>query len=237
MQYFVGTSGFGYREWLGRFYPPKLPAGEMLGYYARSFNAVEINQTFRKLPDPGAFTDWASQVPARFKFAVKATQTITHRKRLKNVAAETDELLERMTLLGRRCGPVLVQLPPNMKVDLARLDDFLEHVAGRARLAVEFRHPSWFVDDVFACLRKRKAAYCLADAEDLPPQQLVATTDWGYVRLRRTKYTRRALAGWVERIASQKWRRAYVFFKHEETGTGPKFAEQFLKLCDAASGD
>jgi uncharacterized protein YecE (DUF72 family) len=231
MRYFVGTSGYAYREWLGTFYPPKLPAGEMLDFYAQHFASVEINNTFYRLPEKDTFQDWTRAVPADFQFAIKAPQAITHRKRLKNVRTETDELLERMSLLGKRCGPLLVQLPPNMKADVSRLDDFLAIVDRRVKVAVEFRHPSWFVDPVFACLRRHKAAHCLADAEELPKQELTATTDWGYVRLRRAKYTRPTLARWVARIEAQPWRRAYVFFKHEETGTGPKFAARFLELC------
>lgn len=232
MQLLVGTSGYSYPKWRGSFYPAKLPTDAMLEYYGTQFNAVEINGTFYRLPEPSAVRDWTTQVPAKFQFAIKAPQTITHRKRLKDVDRETKQLLDVVSELKKRRGPVLFGLPPNMKCDLARLDAFLEMLDRRVPTAFEFRHVSWFTDEVFDCLRKHKAALCVADAEELPPQKLIATTDWGYVRLRRENYTAAQLKRWAANIQAQPWKRAYVFFKHEDTGTGPRFAKQFLKKCD-----
>jgi uncharacterized protein YecE (DUF72 family) len=228
MQLFVGTSGYSYPKWRGTFYPPKTPTDAMLEYYGTQFNTVEINGMFYRLPEKETVRQWTTQVPAKFQFAVKAPQTITHRKRLKDVERETKQLLDVADVLQKRRGPILFGLPPNLKCDLPRLDDFLTMLARRVPAAFEFRHPSWFQDDVFACLKKHKAALCVADAEELPPQKLIATTDWGYVRLRRENYTAAQLKRWVADIQAQPWKLAYVFFKHEDTGTGPRFAKQFL---------
>lgn len=229
MQLFVGTSGYSYPQWRGSFYPAKLPADAMLEHYAANFAAVEINGTFYRLPSRDVVRNWTTQVPAAFRFAVKAPQTITHRKRLQKCALETKQLLAVVEVLKKRCGPILFGLPPNMKCDLPRLDAFLMMFARRAPAACEFRHASWFDDEVFACLKKHRAALCVADAEELPPQRLVATTDWGYVRLRRANYTTAQLQRWATNIQAQSWQRAYVFFKHEDTGSGPRLATQFLR--------
>lgn len=230
-EFLLGTSGYAYREWKGKFYPAKISPDDMLGYYGERFSAVEMNNTFYHLPKADVVKEWARQVPASFRFAIKAPQTITHRKRLKNAKAETDELLRTIAVLKRRLGPVLFQLPPNMKIDLPRLDDFLTLLARRVPAAVEFRHASWLNDDVYACLRRHRAALCIADAEDLPAVEPIDTADWGYVRLRREDYTDRQLRAWITKLRAQKWKRAYVFFKHEETGSGPRLAARFAELA------
>jgi uncharacterized protein YecE (DUF72 family) len=231
MQFFVGTSGFSYKEWKGGFYPEKLPAGEMLAYYAERFSTVEINNTFYRMPEPSVLELWASQVPKEFRFAIKAPQTITHRKRLNGVAEEVEALLDTTAVLGKRRGRLLFQLPPNFKKDLPRLEAFLQLIKGRAPLAFEFRHASWFDDETFACLRNASVSLCVADVDDAPSPDLISTAGWGYLRLRRKSYTAKALARWIERAASSGWKQAYVFFKHEDTGTGPKLASRFLKLA------
>jgi uncharacterized protein YecE (DUF72 family) len=229
MQFIVGTSGYSYKEWKGIFYPEKLPQKDMLSYYARQFSTVEINNTFYRLPDASVVESWAQQVPASFRFALKAPQTITHRKRLINAEQETGDFLRIASTLKKHCGPLLFQLPPNFKKDLSRLEAFLSSIANKTKLAFEFRHESWFDDEVFDCLRENSCALCLADTDELPIADLVSTANWGYVRLRRESYTDKQLAKWIEKLSSQKWRETYVFFKHEDTGTGPKFAARFLK--------
>lgn len=231
MQFFVGTSGFGYGAWKPSFYPKLLKPADFLRFYAERFSAVEINQSFRQLPTPTAVTSWIEQTPASFRFVLKAQQTITHRMRLFGCEAEVEALLATSALLKRRAGPLLFQLPPNFKQDLPRLAAFLKLLPKRTRAAFEFRHESWLNDDTYALLRKHRAALCTADAEELPPTPLVATTNWGYLRLRREKYSPAALRKWLTRIREQPWKEAYVFFKHEETGTGPKFGSRLLNLA------
>jgi len=233
MRFFVGTSGYSYPKWKGSFYPAKLPQTEMLRCYAERFDSVEINNTFYKMPSVSDAESWTSQVPNSFRFTIKAPQTITHFKRLKDAEAPTGQLLQVTAALKRRRGPLLFGLPPNMKKDVPRLQAYLRLIPRGVRAAFEFRHESWFTEDVFDCLRARQCALCVADAEDLPRAKLIHTAGWGYVRLRRENYTKRALAGWVKKLRSQSWKEAYVFFKHEDTGTGPKFAARFLELVNA----
>lgn len=224
----VGTSGYSYPKWKGSFYPAKLPTKQMLGYYAERFRAVEINSTFYALPKPATLEAWASEVPAEFRFTLKASQKITHFKRLRDASEPVAALLEVAAVLKERLGPVLYQLPPNMKKDTTRLRDFLALLPPSPRTAFEFRHPSWFDDEVFDLLRERKVALCVAEADDDLEVPFVATADWGYLRLRRAEYTPAALKAWAKRVQKTDWHEAFVFFKHEDTGTGPQFAAQFL---------
>ena len=235
MEFFVGTSGYSYKEWKGAFYPAKLPQKEMLPFYGQRFSTVEINNSFYKLPGASVVEAWTTHVPATFRFVLKAPQTITHRRRLKNVESETRDFLQVASALKRRRGPVLFQLPPNFKKDLPRLKEFLALLDSKTLAAFEFRHASWFEDEVYACLRKKSCALCLADAADLPRVDLVSTAIWGYVRLRRETYSRKQLQTWVERIRCQNWEKVFVFFKHEDTGTGPDFAARFLELVQKAA--
>jgi uncharacterized protein YecE (DUF72 family) len=232
MHFFVGTSGYSYPKWKGSFYPEKLPQKQMLSYYAERFAAVEINNSFYRMPTKSDMKSWAGQVPNTFRFALKAPQAITHFKRLNNAQEEAKQLFKTTLLLKARQGPVLFGLPPNLKKDLPRLEAFLRLVPKRVQAAFEFRHQSWFTEDVFDCLRAHRCALCIADAEDLPPQKVIATAGWGYIRLRGERYTEKSLAKWAEQLKSQDWKEAYVFFKHEDTGTGPKFAARFLKQLD-----
>jgi uncharacterized protein YecE (DUF72 family) len=230
MKYFVGTSGYSYAAWKGIFYPPKLPAKGMLRFYGEHFSAVEINGTFRKLPKLETVQSWTEQVPKGFRFTLKAPQAITHFKRLKDVEAITTELVNLANALEKNQGPILFQLPPNFKKDVPRLQDFLALIGGRASCAFEFRHPSWFDDDVFVCMKTHGCGLCIADAEDLPKPDFIATAKWAYLRLRRETYTSKQLQGWIEKLSTAKLREAYVFFKHEDTGSGPRLAARFMKL-------
>jgi uncharacterized protein YecE (DUF72 family) len=231
MKLHVGTSGYSYKEWKGNFYPEDLPAKEMLSYYSQRLPAVEINNTFYRLPQPSMIENWKAQVPARFRFSIKATQRITHIKRLNNVAGETKYLLETAALLEERLGVVLFQLPPNMKKDFERLKNFLDLLPAGVRTAFEFRHETWFDDDVFGLLRERDSALVVSDTDEKPLTGITGTAKWGYLRLRRTAYEEDDLVEWLKRVREQKWKDAFVFFKHEDEGTGPKLAAQFLELA------
>lgn len=231
MRFFVGTSGYSYKEWKGAFYPEKLPQKEMLGYYSRKFSTVELNNTFYRMPSVSVVRSWAVQTPESFRFVLKAPQAITHHKRLKDAVAETNLLLRAAAALKDRQGPLLFQFSPNFKKDLPRLEALLKLIGCRASTAFEFRHESWLDDEVFGSLRESSCALCVADTEDAPSGELVSTADWGYVRLRCDGYSDAELAGWIKKLRAQKWRDAYVFFKHEDTGTGPKLATRFLELA------
>ena len=231
MKLHVGTSGYSYKEWKGNFYPEDLPAKEMLSYYSRRLPAVEINNTFYRLPQPSMMENWKAQVPARFRFSIKATQRITHIKRLNNVAEETKYLLETAALLEERLGVVLFQLPPNMKKDTGRLSTFLELLPTETRAAFEFRHESWFDDETFGLLRQKNCALVVSDTDEKPLTEIINTASWGYLRLRRTAYEETDLAAWLKRVREQKWKDAFVFFKHEDEGVGPKLAAQFIEMA------
>jgi uncharacterized protein YecE (DUF72 family) len=229
MQFFVGTSGYSYKEWKGSFYPPKLPAKEMLGFYAQHFSTVEMNNTHYKMPTVAGVEAWASQVPPDFRFILKAPQSITHFKRLANASDAVATFVSAAAALGKRLGPLLFQLPPNFKKDVPRLEAFLDLLHGGPRAVMEFRHESWFTDDVYECLRTHECALCVADAEDLPAVKLIDTAGWGYVRLRRNDYTTESLRAWLDRIRAQQWGEVYILFRHEDTGAGPAFASQLLE--------
>ena len=235
MRVLAGTSGFSYKEWKGSFYPEDLPAEDMLRFYASKLPACEINNTFYRMPKPALLSGWSEQVPEDFRFVLKASQRITHFKRLKEAASEVEYFFGVAGTLGGRLGPALFQLPPNLKKDLPRLESFLAVLPAGARAAFEFRHASWFEDDVFQALRSRGAALCIAEDEELatPP---VATAPWGYLRLRRQDYGDADVAAWADRIRGQAWDEAYVFFKHEDAGAGPRLALQLLKAFAASPG-
>jgi uncharacterized protein YecE (DUF72 family) len=231
MNLLVGTSGYSYKEWKGSFYPAKLAAKDMLSFYSSRLRAVEINNTFYRLPQRSMLESWKAQVPENFRFSLKASQRITHFKRLKEAGNETKYLLETASTLGDRLGAMLFQLPPNMKKDLARLEQFLEHVPTDTPATFEFRHPTWFDDEVLDLLRSQNRALCISDTDDLPASHIDKTANWGYLRLRRVNYSEADLTEWLGRIRSQNWETTYVFFKHEDEGTGPKLAARFLDLA------
>lgn len=224
----VGTSGFGYREWLGKFYPPGLSPREMLSFYAERFSSVEINSTFYRMPARAVLEGWMSQVPADFVFAFKAPALITHRKRLRDAGEEAAAFAERISAVGRRLGPVLFLIPPYLPCNLPLLRGFLETLPP-LRSAIEFRHPSWFNDDVFALLREGGCALCISDRDEAPPPTVVATAGFGYARLRRAEYTCEQLKEWKRTLEEQGWGEAFVYFRHEETASGPTFARRMLE--------
>src|SRR6185295_2129620 len=209
----------------------KMPARDMLAFYARQLGTVEINHTFRRLPTAELVSAWADQVPAGFRFALKAPQRITHHLRLRDANELTATFCSIATGLKTKLGPLLFQLPPYLRCDVGRLGDFLETLPKGIEAAFEFRHESWLNDETYAVLRNHGAALCIADAEGLstPP---VATAPFGYLRLRREDYGDVDVAGWAARVRDTgTWKRAYVYFKHEESGRGPELARRFLDHC------
>jgi uncharacterized protein YecE (DUF72 family) len=232
MNWWVGTSGYSYKEWKGTFYPEKIKPADMLSYYAERLNAVEINNTFYRLPKTDVVRAWGDQVGEEFRFILKASRRITHFARLGETSFEPLEyMLATSATLGDRLGCILFQLPPNMKVDVERLAAFLEHVPEGTRAAFEFRHDSWNDPAVHDALRARNAALCLADADDADEPAFVTTADWGYLRLRRADYDDEALSRWGERVKGSGWKDAHVFFKHEDEGAGPALAARFRELA------
>jgi uncharacterized protein YecE (DUF72 family) len=231
MNLYVGTSGYSYKEWKGTFYPKDLPAKQMLRYYAERFRTVEINNTFYRMPRASVLEAWSGEVPADFKFVLKASQRITHMKRLKDAGDSVSYLLEVAGALKEQLGPLLFQLPPNLKKDVTRLREFLTLLPPERRAAFEFRNQSWFDEEVFGLLRDHQATLCIAEAEDDLEVPFVATAEWGYLRLRRPDYGDVELKTWVDRVREQGWRDAFVFFKHEDEGKGPQMAKRFLELA------
>ena len=235
MAVLIGTSGYNYPEWRGSFYPLAFPTSKMLAYYAERFSTVEINYTFYRMPNAKTIAGWEAGTPAGFCFALKAPKRITHDARLKNVDEPLAYFLDTARRLGCKLGPILFQLPPNFKKDLGRLGDLLAQLPPDLRYAFEFRHPSWFADDVYARLRGTNAALCIADTEQ-GTTPLVATGDFGYLRLRDAGYSEADLGEWratLERLGSA-WRDTFVYFKHEESGVGPALAGALDRVLRAS---
>jgi uncharacterized protein YecE (DUF72 family) len=230
----VGTSGYNYPAWKGSFYPGDLPTAKMLPYYAARFPTVEINATFYRMPTAKILGGWAVATPEGFVLALKAPHRITHFARLKNVDDPLRFFCDTARTLGDKLGPLLFQLPPNFKKDTDRLAETLFQLPPDLRCAFEFRHESWLADDVYDLLRRRNAALCIADSE-AASTPLVATADFGYLRLRDEGYGEADLARWAETIRrlGAGWRDAFVYFKHEESGTGPAFARTLIDLLGA----
>jgi uncharacterized protein YecE (DUF72 family) len=227
----AGTSGYSYKEWKGNFYPAKIPASEMLAYYAKNFSTVEINNTFYRMPSEKVLLDWSAQVPDDFAFVLKAPRRITHIKKLKDVGDDVAYFVKTAAVLQKKRGPFLWQTPPFLRKEVSILRDFLGLLPPGSQPAFEFRHRTWFDDEVFDLLRQHNASLCLADADNELTIPFVATADWGYLRLRRPEYSDDDLQGWVKRVGQQSWKDAFVFFKHEDAGTGPQFAARFLELA------
>lgn len=231
----VGTSGFQYKEWKGTFYPETLSLAKMLPYYAERFPTTEINYSFRRIPSEKTLTNWSALTPPKFRFGLKAPQEITHFRKLRDCSEVLERFADALKTLGDKLGPVLFQLPPVLKQDHVLLKDFLATIPSGLCSAFEFRHDSWLNDDTFAVLKSRNAALCIADTEELSTPA-IATADFGYFRLRRLDYTKSDIKQWAK-VISEHHRHAeniFVYFKHEDTGTGPRFARQLL---DELSGN
>jgi uncharacterized protein YecE (DUF72 family) len=232
MKIHVGTSGYAYKEWKGKFYPEKISPTQMLRFYSGRLNTVEINNTFYRMPKESVLMSWAEQVPGDFVFALKAPQVITHLKRLWNVSDETEYLFRTLSVLDRKLGPVLFQFPKSFRANRPALQDFLSLIPGDRACAFEFRSPSWLNDEILELLRKKQSSLCIADTDENPANEIISTAPWGYLRLRRSDYTDADLSQWLERILSQQWERAFVFFKHEEDdASGPEMGVRFRELA------
>jgi uncharacterized protein YecE (DUF72 family) len=238
MNILVGTSGWSYKEWKGSFYPAKLPADEMLRFYAGVFPTVEVNNSFYRTPAERVLATWAEQVPEPFRFVVKASRRVTHNNRLLDGDGSLGYFLRAINPLGSRLGPTLFQLPPTFKKDIDRLRNFLALLPRRWVTAMEFRHPSWFVDEVYDILRARDVALVAVDEDETEGKgsPLVPTASWGYVRLRSGVYDGPALESWAARIRANPWSEAYVFLKHEDgSPTGPAAAREMGEILTKSS--
>ncbi len=233
----AGTSGFAYASWKPGFYPPKLASNKFLEYYASRLNVVEINYTFRRLPSASTLEAWVKATPAGFVFALKANMRITHIQRLKNAAEATELFLRMIDPLrsARRLGPILFQLPPNLKCDTALLGDFLPNLPPDLRYAFEFRHASWLKEEVYDLLRARNISLCVAESEKLEVPE-VTTADFVYYRLRKPEYSpeeRAEIASRASELLAQ-GKDLYLFFKHEDTPDGALYAEGLLTVGSRA---
>ena len=233
MRWLAGTSGFSYKEWKGPFYPPDISPSAMLAFYATRLPAVEINNTFYRMPRAEVLANWRDAVPASFRFAIKASRRITHQAKLADCADAVGYLAAGLETLGDKLGCVLFQLPPYVRKDVALLDAFLANWPTAFPAAVEFRHASWFDAATTATLAKHGAALCVSEDGKLTLPELRATTDWLYLRLRKPSYEESELAAWSARAATAGAKRGYAFFKHEDAGAGPRLATRFLKLAGA----
>ena len=228
----TGTSGYSYKAWKGSFYPEDLKNDRMLAYYSSRLGAVEINNTFYRMPSESVLASWAEQTPESFRFVLKASRRITHFKRLKDCESELEYFLETALTLGGRFGGVLFQLPPNFKKDSDRLADFLGVLPPKCRAAFEFRHQSWLDEETFALLRDHDgAALCIAETEPDQWAEIPEVSDWGYLRLRRDDYTEDDVVAWAQRLRGSTWGETYAFFKHEDAGAGPRFATRLASLA------
>ena len=229
----AGATGYSFKEWKGNFYPEKVKPEEMLAYYAKRLPTVEINNTFYRMPKTAVLETWAGSTPEHFRFAIKASRRITHIARIKveSAAEPVGFLYRNLAALGAKRGPVLFQLPPNLKKDLPRLTEFLHLLPADHRAAFEFRNETWFADDVYAAIEAAGAALCLSEREDNAPPPLVETAPWGYVRLRLETYTDDELKRWAQRLEATSWREIHVYFMHEPTA--PAYAHALMGFASA----
>lgn len=234
MNTWIGTSGFQYAEWKGNFYPEDLPAAKMLPFYAERLPTTEINYTFHRIPAAKTIANWNALTPPGFRFSLKAPQKITHFARLRDCTDTMRYFHDVISALGDKLGPVLFQLPPNFKKDTLLLADFVNSFPTGMRASFEFRHQSWFEDEVFNALQARNVALCIADTEDLTTPQ-IATADYGYLRLRHEDYAKADVERWAKfvREQSKSWSDVFIYFKHEEAGIGPKLATEMMKLLSS----
>jgi uncharacterized protein YecE (DUF72 family) len=234
----VGTSGYNYPEWKGSFYPPDLPVAKMLPYYAGKFPTVEINYTFYRMPTPKLIAGWRAQVPAGFRFTLKAPKRITHDKRLRaaEVVESVNGFMTAASELGPQLAALLFQLPPNFKKDLGLLKEFVALLPPKTTAAFEFRNVSWLGDEVFDVLRARNLALCIADSETRETP-IVTTADYAYLRLRDEGYGDVDIAEWTEtaKKLAVTAKDVFVYFKHEDEGKGAAFGLQMMDLLEKRS--
>ncbi len=232
----IGTSGWSYPAWRGRFYPPDLPPRRMLAAYAARLPVVEVNATFYQLPRAETVASWRAEAPPGFTFALKAPRRITYRPRLAGVADPLASFYRAAAGLGEALGPVIFKLPPTLPRDLPLLRELLALLPREGRAVLDLRHPSWREGPVMQALADAGAALCITDDdEDTTP--LLATAGFGTLRLRRARYDDELLRAWTERIRAQPWTEAFVFFKHEDEARGPAFALRMQAMADEAGLD
>jgi uncharacterized protein YecE (DUF72 family) len=233
---YAGTSGWAYASWKPAFYPPKLPSKSFLSHYGTRLNTVEVNYSFRRLVSPSTLENWTAATPPEFKFAVKAHQKITHILRLKNADEMVRAFLSSVGPLHQagKLGPILFQLPPNLKCSLELLDEFLRELPRAPRYTFEFRHDSWFADAVYDLLRKYNVALCVAESEDrtVPDE---TTADFSYYRFRQPDYTSEQRAELTRKISARvaEGKEVFAYFKHEESPQGALYAEELLQAVKA----
>lgn len=230
---FPGTSGFAFKEWKGNFYPVDLPDKKMLSHYSTQLSTVEVNYTFRRLPSESVLEGWKSQAEPGFSFTLKASQRITHFKRLQNTEEDVGEFVRRAKILGDALGVILFQLPPNFVADRNLLEGFLATLPPVVRYAFEFRHPSWSDPSIDVLLSEHAVARCGADTEEAPLAQVPITAPFAYLRLRKVEYAEDEISEWGKRIAAatSAGHDVFCYFKHEGGGVGPVYAK---KLQEAA---
>ena len=233
MELYIGTSGYGYKPWKGKFYPKDLPDNKMLNYYSQHFPAVEINNTFYAMPVKSTLQAWIKEVPKSFKFIIKSPAEITHRKRLKNCEQELKYFLETSAELKKNLSGFLFQLPPNLKKDSDVFSNFLKLLPKKLNAAFEFRHESWFDEEVYDLLRKKDFPLCIADTDEKPVTEIISTSSTGYLRLRKENYEEKDILEWINKIKAQNWKQVFIFFKHEDKANGPRFAKQLMELYKA----
>jgi uncharacterized protein YecE (DUF72 family) len=231
----AGASGYAFKEWCGSFYPDKIKPDAMLAFYAERLPTVEINNTFYQMPKAAVLENWVQATPPSFRFSIKASRRITHEARLKaDAAADSVAYLYRtLEALGDKRGAVLFQLPPFLKKDLPRLNEFLALLPAGHRAAFEFRNDSWFDDEVYAALKGAGASLCLSERADNAPPPLVETAPWGYIRLRLETYSDAELAQWAQRLATTSWQETFVYFMHEPTA--PAYAQTLMRAASTSS--
>jgi uncharacterized protein YecE (DUF72 family) len=245
----AGASGYSFKEWKGPFYPEKMKPEEMLPFYSARLPTVEINNTFYQMPKTAMLENWLKITPEPFRFAIKASKRITHLSRLKPPEAydSLGFLYKQLETLGAKRGPVLFQLPPNLKKDLPRLEAFLKALPPNHQAAFEFRNEEWFCDETYAALKSVGASLCLSEREDAAPganpggiessngrrdaapPPLLETAPWGYVRLRLENYSDDDLKAWADRLLKTGWQQIYVYFMHEPTA--PAYAESLMRFA------
>lgn len=230
MKTWIGTSGFQYPEWKGKFYPENMSAAKMLTYYASIFGTTEVNYTFRSIPSAKTIQRWCDEAPDNFRFSLKAPQRVTHFAKLKDCSEVVNVFFKAVGGLGKKMGPTLFQLPGTFKADAALLREFLSELPKGMCAAFEFRHESWLTQEVFDILAKANAALCIAESEEFQTAP-VATAGFGYLRLRREDYTTPQIKKWAKFVQEQSkvWAEVFVYFKHEETCVGPGFASAMMK--------
>jgi uncharacterized protein YecE (DUF72 family) len=239
----LGTSGWQYKDWRGRFYPEKLPQKQWLEFYAGQFSTVEINNAFYRLPERDTFAAWRRRVPDDFCYAVKMSRYLTHIKRLREPEEPVHRFFSRAEALGPALGPVLLQLPPTLRADTGLLSAALALVPAGVKVAVEPRHDSWWTDDVRRTLERHDAALCWADRRSRPLTPLWTTTSWGYLRFHEGRatpwpgYGRTALRSWVSRVADAKLPVVYVYFNNDPGGAAIADARAFAALARSSGLD